>query len=139
MKIQKAIGAPGPNKFGEVLKQLRHQQGLTLERVAKMIRSHKGYVSGIESGKVNPPSAKIISQFFRIFEDPFKTLGVGLEDLVELAEVVKSHPLVRARLFRRISDNPILNIRRQSALKAGIPQPPAEPVPAAASAVAEVQ
>lgn len=54
--------------FGDLVKRLRKGRGMTLEQVARKIGSHKGYVSGIENGKVNPPSVKFIRKFARIFE-----------------------------------------------------------------------
>jgi transcriptional regulator with XRE-family HTH domain len=49
------------------MKRLRKEKGMTLEQVAKKIGSHKGYVSGIENDKVNPPSVKIIRKFAKLF------------------------------------------------------------------------
>lgn len=54
--------------FGDLVKRLRKGRGMTLEQVARKIGSHKGYVSGIENGKVNPPSVKFIRKFARIFD-----------------------------------------------------------------------
>jgi transcriptional regulator with XRE-family HTH domain len=47
---------------------------MTLEGVAKKIGSHKGYVSGIENDKVNPPSVKIIRKFAKLFGHDERTL-----------------------------------------------------------------
>lgn len=46
--------------FGEFVRARRQMLELTLEGVAKKIGSHKGYLSGIEQGKVNPPSGKFL-------------------------------------------------------------------------------
>lgn len=46
--------------FANHLRKLRMQQGETLESLAKKCGTHKGYISGIENGKVNPPSAKLV-------------------------------------------------------------------------------
>ena len=53
--------------FGVLVRKLRKERNMTLEAVARKIGSHKGYVSGIENGKVNPPSVKFIKKFARIF------------------------------------------------------------------------
>ena len=55
------------SNFGDLVKRLRKERGLTLEAVAKKIGSHKGYVSGIENDKVNPPSVKILKKYAKIF------------------------------------------------------------------------
>jgi transcriptional regulator with XRE-family HTH domain len=62
------------SNFGDLVKRLRKERGLTLEAVAKKIGSHKGYVSGIENDKVNPPSVKIIKKFAKLFAQDERTL-----------------------------------------------------------------
>ncbi len=74
--------------FGSFVKSLRKQRGLTLEEVAAKIRSHKGYISGIENGKVNPPSVKIILRYARL-------LGQNPNLLVRLAWVDKAPAIIR--------------------------------------------
>jgi transcriptional regulator with XRE-family HTH domain len=41
--------------FGDLVRKMRKEKSLTLEAVAKKVGSHKGYVSGIENDRVNPP------------------------------------------------------------------------------------
>lgn len=53
--------------FSDTVKMLRQERGLTLEAVAEKLGSHKGYVSGIENKKVNPPSAKIVVKYAKLF------------------------------------------------------------------------
>lgn len=53
--------------FGDLVRKLRKERNMTLEAVARRIGSHKGYVSGIENGKVNPPSVKFIRKFAKLF------------------------------------------------------------------------
>lgn len=62
------------SNFGDLVKRLRKERAMTLEQVAKKIGSHKGYVSGIENDKVNPPSVKIIRKFARLFSQDEKNL-----------------------------------------------------------------
>lgn len=54
-------------RFGPLMQRLRKERGLTLEAVARKIGSHKGYVSGFENGKVNPPAWRLIHKLSRIF------------------------------------------------------------------------
>jgi transcriptional regulator with XRE-family HTH domain len=61
--------------FGDLVKKLRNEKGLTLEAVAKKIGSHKGYVSGIENHKVNPPSVVIIKKYAKLFGQDARTLA----------------------------------------------------------------
>lgn len=64
--------------FGERIRTARLAKGLTLEALAKVIKSHKGYVSGIENGKVNAPSHKLIPALCR-------RLGLPVEEMAALA------------------------------------------------------
>lgn len=74
--------------FGSLVKKLRKEKSLTLEAVAKKIGSHKGYVSGIENDKANPPSVKIILKYAKLFgQDP--------KMLVRLAWVDKAPAIIR--------------------------------------------
>lgn len=56
--------------FGTVVREARIARGLTLEKLARRIGSHKGYVSGFEQGKVSPPSIKILPKLARALELP---------------------------------------------------------------------
>jgi transcriptional regulator with XRE-family HTH domain len=54
-------------EFGKRLRDLRKQKGMTLETLAAKIGSSKGYLSGIENEKVNPPTEKFVRKLARIF------------------------------------------------------------------------
>ncbi len=82
-------------RFGEIVKRLRQKKGWTMEDVARGIRSHKGYVSGIENGKVNPPSAKVVIRLARV-------LGGDEKDLLLRAVVEKAPRQIRAEIQRRV-------------------------------------
>jgi transcriptional regulator with XRE-family HTH domain len=60
--------------FGQRVKDARKAKGWTLERAAKAVKSHKGYISGIENGKVNAPSPKIIPLLCRHLELPLSEM-----------------------------------------------------------------
>jgi SOS-response transcriptional repressor LexA len=81
------------SNFGDLIKKLRKEKGLTLETVAGKIGSHKGYVSGIENSKVNPPSVKIIKKFARLFKQDERTL-------VRIAWVDKAPAILREEARR---------------------------------------
>jgi transcriptional regulator with XRE-family HTH domain len=84
------------SRFGELVRRFRKDKGMTLEAVARKIGSHKGYISGIENGKVNPPSVKIIRKFSRLFHQDERTL-------VRIAWIDKAPALVREEA-RRLMD-----------------------------------
>ncbi len=47
------------NRYGYEIHEARKKSGITLEKLAKKCGTHKGYISGIENGKVNPPAARV--------------------------------------------------------------------------------
>jgi transcriptional regulator with XRE-family HTH domain len=97
------------NTFGQVVKALRKVDGVTLEVVARKIGSHKGYVSGIENGKVNPPSPKITLKIAKLYGPSLEKLGVVASeaDWVELAWLSKSPGMLRDRCERWLAGNPL--------------------------------
>lgn len=56
--------------FGQFIREARLKKGLTLEKVASRIRTHKGYISGIEGGKVSQPSRRFIGGLCRLLDLP---------------------------------------------------------------------
>ena len=74
--------------FGDLVRQLRKEKHLTLEAVARKVGTNKGYVSGIENGKVNPPSVKMIQKFAKLF-------GQNVRILVRLAWVDKAPEIIK--------------------------------------------
>lgn len=76
------------SRFGDLVKRLRKEKGLTLEVVAKKLGSHKGYVSGIENDKVNPPSVKMLMKYAKIF-------GRDARSFIRLAWVDKAPALIK--------------------------------------------
>lgn len=74
--------------FGDLVRALRRQRGLTLEAVANAVGTHKGYISGIENGIVNPPSVKLIKKIAKLFDQ-------DLRSLVLMAWVDKAPQMIR--------------------------------------------
>jgi len=114
--------------FGDLVKKLRKEHGLTLETVAKKIRSHKGYVSGIENDTVNPPSVKFIKKFAKLF-------GQDARALARLAWVDKAPEILRedAEAFLRWCESSAQSPTTTAGGQAPETSPPAsssEPPPA---------
>lgn len=77
--------------FGPYLKALRKQKGFTLEKLGKKSGVRKGYLSGVENGKVNPPSPKAIRTIARALETDRK-------ELLLLAYIAKAPAEIRPQL-----------------------------------------
>ena len=89
------------NTFGAVIRARRKQHGLTLEQVAKRSGTHKGYISGIESGKVSPPTWRMTQKFAKV-------LDLDALDLIELGWSEKAPSPIRDRVRERLQrDNPL--------------------------------
>lgn len=66
------------NGFGALVKKVRVDKGLTLEQLSRRIGSHKGYLSGIENGKVNPPAPKLTMRLARALDiEPLDLVLLG--------------------------------------------------------------
>ena len=63
--------------FGGIIKEARKRSGFTLDQVAKSVSTHKGYVSGVENHKVDPPAANLTRRLAR-------KLGLDPEEMVAL-------------------------------------------------------
>jgi transcriptional regulator with XRE-family HTH domain len=57
-------------EFGKRLHELRMAKWLTLEVLSKKLGTSKGYLSGVENGKVNPPVDKLVRKIARLFGQP---------------------------------------------------------------------
>ena len=77
--------------FGQIIHRKRLEFGLTLAEVAIRIRSHKGYISGIENEKMKPPSLKFVKRLARV-------LALDEIELLVLAHVEKAPLEIRTAL-----------------------------------------
>lgn len=95
------------NTFSDVVRGLRKISGLRLAQVASRVGIQKGYMSGIETGKVNPPTVKVVLRIARVFKGVIESAKyrVSDQDWVELAWVSKSPKLVRQSMMSRLSHN----------------------------------
>ncbi len=81
--------------FGECLRSLRRACGLSLGQLGRKIHRGKGYLSGIENGKVNPPSPKVIRKLA-------EALGHDVKELLTLAYVEKAPKEIRKDLEKKL-------------------------------------
>ena len=87
--------------YAEVVRTQRKAKGLTLEALAKKCGTFKGYISGIENGRVNPPAPGLA---FKLAV----ALGVDADDLIELGWATKAPKQIRKRAMDCISNNPLV-------------------------------
>ena len=77
------------NMFGPMLREQRHARGLTLLAVGKKLGTSKGYLSGIENEKTNPPSDRKVRRLAKI-------LGMDELNLLKVAWLDRMPADVRA-------------------------------------------
>ena len=53
-------------EFGELIRSLRKTKGMILQEVALKVGTKKGYISGIENGKVNPPAPDKVRKLAKV-------------------------------------------------------------------------
>ena len=81
--------------FGEVVKESRTDHQWTMVEVAERLSTVKGYICGLENGKVNPPSVKLTVKMAKLYNlDP--------KELVLLGWVDKAPKMIRDELRKRV-------------------------------------
>lgn len=87
---------PNPGRqFGDQVKAHRTALEMTTVVLARKLGTHKGYVSGIENAKVNPPSKKVLVKMSRV-------LGISLEMLLKLSVVSKAPEEIREEVAKKL-------------------------------------
>jgi|FLYN01.1.fsa_nt_gi transcriptional regulator with XRE-family HTH domain len=84
-------------RFGPLVRKLRRERGLSLVALARKIGTGKGYISGIESGSVPPPSAKMTAKMAQ-------ALAVDPVRMVLLGWIEKAPKLIQGIVRKRFSD-----------------------------------
>jgi len=62
-------------KLGKNLKRIRTEKGISQSDISRNLKVHKGYISNIENGKVNPTLATITRLA--------KAVGVSISELLK--------------------------------------------------------
>lgn len=62
--------------FAKTVYKARRDKAMTLEDVAKKLRTHKGYLSGIENTKVAPPTMRYIRKMASVYGLDMKALAM---------------------------------------------------------------
>jgi transcriptional regulator with XRE-family HTH domain len=71
--------------FGTRLREIRKKAGMTLDVLAKKSKTSKGYLSGIENEKINPPMDRHVRQLANV-------LGQNEIEFLKLAYIDKLPP-----------------------------------------------
>ena len=81
--------------FGKRIRELRKANGMTLDALSAKSGLSKGYLSGIENGKVNPPVDRLVRKLACLFNQD----EIGLLKLAYLDKLpAELQPFFRERL-----------------------------------------
>jgi len=80
------------SRFGSLLKKLREERSMSLRDLEAATGVSNGYLSQIESGKVAPPSPKILQRLSTALQSPYESL---MEAAGYLEPALRSEPVLR--------------------------------------------
>ena len=111
------------SNFGELMRRLRRERGYSLKTVARKLSTQKGYLSGIENGKVNPPSAKLVKRISQLYQQDERML-------LRLAWADKAPSLIREDAVRMVSHAELEEDASPDLLSVRLLNPDGQPYPA---------
>ena len=115
------------SNFGELMRRLRRERGFSLKTVARKLGTQKGYLSGIENGKVNPPSAKLVKRISQLYQQDERML-------LRLAWADKAPTLIREDAVRMVSHVELDEDTSPDVISVRLLNPDGQPYPAEADA-----
>lgn len=91
---------PEPH-FGEVIRRKRLNKGLGLRRFARLVGVSPTYVSQVEQGNVDPPTAERVERMAQLLDEPADAL-IALAGRMpqDLPAIIRSQPLELAAFLR---------------------------------------
>ena len=92
------------NKFGNYMRKLRKEKGLTLKQVEKVAGVSNAYLSQIERGVRNPPHPDILKRLAKAYEVTHRELLIAAGYLEDPEEQVKREKIERA--FQHVTTDP---------------------------------
>src|SRR5258706_5468641 len=110
------------SNFGELLRRLRRERGYSLKIVARKLNTQKGYLSGIENGKVNPPSAKLVKRISQLYDQDERML-------LRLAWADKAPTLIREDAVRLVNHADLEDDASPDVISVQLLNPDGQPYP----------
>jgi len=92
------------NKFGNYMRKLRKEKGLTLKQVEKVAEVSNAYLSQIERGVRNPPHPDILKRLAKAYEVTHRELLIAPGYLEDPEEQVNRKRIERA--FQQVTTDP---------------------------------
>ena len=92
------------NKFGNYMRKLRKEKGLTLRQVEQAADVSNAYLSQIERGQRNPPHPDILRRLANVYEVTHRELLIAAGYLEDPEEQVKQEKIEKA--FQHVTSDP---------------------------------
>jgi len=92
------------NKFGNYMRKLRKEKGLTLKQVEQAADVSNAYLSQIERGQRNPPHPDILRRLANVYEVTHRELLIAAGYLEDPEEQVKQEKIEKA--FQHVTSDP---------------------------------
>ncbi len=81
------------NKFGQILRELRHAKGLSQRALAEKIEVDFSYISKVENGRLPPPSADTIVKISQALDvAPDELLSLTRKMPTQVKEMLSASP-----------------------------------------------
>jgi len=93
-----------PMKFGEYMRKLRKEKGLTLKQVESAAQVSNAYISQIERGLRKPPHPDILKRLAKIYEVTHYDLLIAAGYLEDPEEQIKREKIEKA--FQHVLTDP---------------------------------
>jgi transcriptional regulator with XRE-family HTH domain len=93
------------NLFGKVVREKRTAKGISLRKFAKMVDVSPTYLSQIEHGKCDPPTAERVRRIAEILDenaDELTALAGRVPD--DLPRILRKQPASLTAFLREVSD-----------------------------------
>ena len=87
--------------FGQMLRQKRIERGFSLRKFAQLVDVSPTYLSQVEQGNVQPPTADRVKRMAELLgENPDEWIALAGRVPVDLPEIIHSHPRQIPELLR---------------------------------------
>lgn len=79
-------------RFGQIIRKARMEKKYSLSKLANLVLTYKGYICQIESGKLNPPSPKMVDRLCIVLDLNFQDM-MALSIFEKLPKGFRFHKL----------------------------------------------
>jgi transcriptional regulator with XRE-family HTH domain len=102
-----------PPQFGQALRKMRGAKGFSLRRFAEEVGVSPTYLSQVEQGKVDPPTAERVRRMAEILgEDADQLTALAGRVPADLTKIIQNQPMGIPELLREASGLTAAQLRK---------------------------